>query len=69
MSQEETEEELTEKKKEEENNDSSNEVESRTGMKKYFDVHHPVFWPSSFLAILFIAITIIIGGDKMERVF
>ncbi|PSR05982.1 MAG: hypothetical protein BRD49_02835, partial [Bacteroidetes bacterium SW_10_40_5] len=32
---------------------------------KHFDVHPPVFWVASFLAVLFIAITIIIGGDYM----
>ncbi len=34
---------------------------------KYFDVHPPVFWVASFLAVLFIAITIIFGGDYMYK--
>ncbi len=32
---------------------------------KHFDVHPPVFWVASFLAVLFITITIIVGGDYM----
>jgi choline/glycine/proline betaine transport protein len=38
------------------------------GMKKYFDIHPPVFWPSVILLIVFIAITLIIG-DPMEQIF
>ena len=37
-------------------------------MKKYFDIHPPVFWPSVILLIVFIAITLIVG-DPMEQVF
>ncbi|HKK82523.1 MAG TPA: BCCT family transporter, partial [Prolixibacteraceae bacterium] len=38
------------------------------GIKKYFDIHGPVFWPSTILLFLFIAITLVVG-DPMERVF
>ena len=38
------------------------------GIKKYFDIHGPVFWPTTILLSLFIAITLIVGSP-MERVF
>ncbi|MCF8363086.1 MAG: BCCT family transporter [Prolixibacteraceae bacterium] len=38
------------------------------GIKKYFDIHGPVFWPSTILLFLFIGITLIVG-KPMERVF
>ena len=44
------------------------EAEKPRGIKKYFDVHGPVFWPSTILLFLFIAITLIVGSP-MERVF
>ncbi|AGA77069.1 BCCT family transporter [Echinicola vietnamensis] len=37
-------------------------------LKKYFDVHAPVFWPASVLIIIFIAITLIVG-EPMEKAF
>ncbi|GAB3657307.1 choline BCCT transporter BetT [Echinicola sediminis] len=37
-------------------------------LKKYFDVHAPVFWPATILIIAFITITLIIGAP-MEKVF
>jgi choline/glycine/proline betaine transport protein len=37
-------------------------------IKKYFDIHPPVFWASAILLAIFIAVTIIVG-DPMERVF
>ena len=36
---------------------------------KYFDVHPPVFWVAAFLAVIFIATTILVGGDQMSEVF
>ncbi len=38
------------------------------GIKKYFDIHGPVFWPSTILLFLFISITLIVGSP-MELVF
>ncbi|MGM0376043.1 MAG: BCCT family transporter, partial [Bacteroidota bacterium] len=38
------------------------------GIKKYFDIHGPVFWPATILLFIFIAITLIVGSP-MERVF
>ncbi len=37
-------------------------------MRKYFDIHPPVFYPSAILIIVFIFITLIIG-EPMETVF
>jgi len=36
--------------------------------KKYFDIHAPVFYPSSVIIVLFIALTLIIG-KPMEDIF
>ena len=36
---------------------------------KHFDVHPPVFWVSAILAIIFIATTLIVGGEKMSGIF
>ncbi len=38
------------------------------GIKKYFDIHGPVFWPASILLALFIGITLIVG-EPMEKIF
>jgi len=35
---------------------------------RYFDIHPPVFWPAAILAVLFIAVTLLMG-DPMESVF
>lgn len=35
---------------------------------RFFDIHPPVFWPSAFLAIFFIAVSLIVG-KPMEAVF
>ncbi|MBS3757811.1 MAG: BCCT family transporter [Desulfobacterales bacterium] len=40
----------------------------QTSRNRYFDIHPPVFWPSAILAVLFIAVTLIVGGP-MESVF
>jgi len=37
-------------------------------IKRLFDIHGPVFWPTVILLILFISITIIVG-EPMEKVF
>ncbi|MFW5753778.1 MAG: BCCT family transporter [Marinilabiliaceae bacterium] len=42
--------------------------ENPRGIKKYFDIHGPVFWPATILLFIFIAITLIVGSP-MERVF
>ncbi|MFW6095250.1 MAG: BCCT family transporter, partial [Bacteroidota bacterium] len=49
-------------------NNNKKETSAPRGIKKHFDIHPPVFWSSSILLILFIAITIIMG-DRMEAVF
>ncbi len=41
---------------------------TRSQIRKYFDIHPPVFWSSFILLAVFIAITIIVG-DPMEKVF
>ncbi len=35
---------------------------------RFFDIHPPVFWPSAILAVLFIAVTLIVG-EPMDTVF
>lgn len=40
----------------------------KTGIKKYFDIHGPVFWPSVFL-IAALIIGTLIAGDAAEEVF
>ncbi len=37
-------------------------------MKRYFDIHPPVFWPAAVLSVLFIVITLLVG-DPMKAVF
>ena len=36
---------------------------------KYFDVHPPVFWVAAALAVIFIATTITVGGERMSEIF
>lgn len=40
----------------------------RTGIKKYFDVHGPVFWPASALIVTLITITLLLG-DQANALF
>lgn len=40
----------------------------RTGIKKYFDIHKPVFWPSVFLITAMIITTLLLG-DQAEEIF
>ncbi len=47
---------------------SSREQQSPKGLKKHFDVHGPVFWPSAILIVVFIAITLIVG-EPMQEIF
>lgn len=47
---------------------SSGDRSSRFRMSRYFDIHPPVFWPSAALALLFIAVSLIVG-EPMEAVF
>jgi len=42
--------------------------EKRTGAKKWFDIHGPVFWPSVILIATLIAVTLILG-DAAEEFF
>lgn len=36
---------------------------------KYFDVHPPVFWVSAILAIVFVAVTMYVGDERMSSIF
>ena len=45
---------------------SSREQQSPKGLKKHFDVHGPVFWPSAILIVVFITITLIVGKPMQE---
>jgi len=47
---------------------SSPEQQSPKGLKKHFDVHGPVFWPSAILIVVFIAVTLIVG-EPMQEIF
>ncbi|MFW6101973.1 MAG: BCCT family transporter, partial [Bacteroidota bacterium] len=38
------------------------------GIKRYFDIHPPVFWTASILLAVFIAITLIVG-EPMKEIF
>ncbi len=40
----------------------------RRGLKRYFDIHPPVFVPAALLVLFFIAVTLIVG-EPMEAVF
>lgn len=40
----------------------------RTGIKKYFDIHKPVFWPAIILITAMIASTLLLG-DQAEELF
>ncbi|MFO8047567.1 MAG: BCCT family transporter [Desulfosudaceae bacterium] len=42
--------------------------EAPTVEKRYFDIHPPVFWPAAILAVVFIAVTLLVG-DPMREVF
>ncbi len=39
-----------------------------TESHRFFDIHPPVFWPSAILALLFIAVTLVVGAS-MQNVF
>lgn len=45
-----------------------NQTSKKTGKKKYFDIHGPVFWPSVLLIALLIIGTLI-AGEAAEQVF
>jgi len=42
--------------------------QKKTGIKKYFDVHKPVFWPSVFLISAMIVATLLLG-EQAETLF
>jgi len=48
--------------------DSAAAAPEDSGQHRYFDIHPPVFWPSAILALLFIAVSLIVGAP-MEAVF
>ncbi|MFP4159305.1 MAG: BCCT family transporter [Desulfobacterales bacterium] len=43
-------------------------IRNQTGIKRFFDIHPPVFWPATMLLALFIAVTLVVG-KPMESVF
>jgi len=43
-------------------------IKKRKATKRYFDIHPPVFYPSAFVVIVFIFITLIVG-EPMAEVF
>ena len=45
------------------NSEQDTPREERTGIKKYFDVHGPVFWPAVILIISLITTTLWLGDD------
>src|SRR6056297_2037149 len=51
-------------------NTSQQETQSQKTplIKRLFDIHGPVFWPTAILLVIFISITIIVG-EPMEKVF
>ncbi len=51
-----------------EQQDQQEDKKKHRGIKKYFDIHPPVFWPSAIVTILFISVTLIIG-KPMSAVF
>lgn len=50
------------------NKEEKTDEEKPRGIKKYFDIHGPVFWPATILLSLFIATTLIVGSP-MELIF
>ena len=50
------------------NQEEETENEERTGIKKYFDVHGPVFWPASILIVTLITVTLLLG-DQANAMF
>jgi len=50
------------------NNPLNGKEPKRKGIKKYFDIHGPVFWPSGILIVLFIIVTLVVG-EPMSKVF
>ncbi|MEL7834551.1 BCCT family transporter [Fodinibius sp. Rm-B-1B1-1] len=49
-------------------NQDSKESSQREGIKKYFDVHNPVFWPSVVL-IFSMIVTTLVMGEQAETMF
>lgn len=48
--------------------EENNKQEKRTGIKKYFDVHGPVFWPSVVLIMTMVIGTLSLG-EQAETIF
>ncbi len=47
---------------------NESKTRNQTGIKRFFDIHPPVFWPATILLALFIAVTLVVG-EPMESVF
>ncbi|MCF8111208.1 MAG: BCCT family transporter [Desulfobacteraceae bacterium] len=43
-------------------------AQKNSGMRRFFDIHPPVFWPTVILLVIFIAVTLLVG-KPMEGVF
>ena len=50
------------------NQGDDEQQEERTGIKKYFDVHGPVFWPATILIVTLISVTLALG-DSANTIF
>ncbi|MGM0431154.1 MAG: BCCT family transporter [Spirochaetota bacterium] len=46
----------------------SNEQQPRTGIRRFFDIHAPVFWPTVILLALFVGL-VLASGDQLEQTF
>ncbi len=48
--------------------EAENTTDPASGIRRFFDVHPPVFWPTVILLVVFISITLGVG-KPMERIF
>jgi choline/glycine/proline betaine transport protein len=59
---------IMEDKKQQNTSQQETQAKKSPLIKKLFDIHGPVFWPTAILLVIFISITIIVG-EPMEKVF
>src|SRR6056297_3632708 len=57
-----------EDKKQQNTSQQETQAQKTPLIKRLFDIHGPVFWPTAILLVIFISITIIVG-EPMEKVF
>ncbi|MCF8028658.1 MAG: BCCT family transporter [Desulfobacteraceae bacterium] len=48
--------------------EAENTTDPASGIRRFFDIHPPVFWPTVILLVVFISITLGVG-KPMERIF